>query len=183
MLVRKAIDGDSAPRSVFARAALWLAPALMLLGRVSPAHAEPTPVTQPRCAAAYQLGRENEAAGRLTEAGRQFAACSDSTCDPEIWEACVEASSQVLALLPSIVPFVVDADGTPRTDVRVQIDGTAVAAHLAGVAIPVDPGLHEVSFRIGGRVIASERIAVDEGERSRPLAVSYAASPTEPTGP
>jgi len=76
------------------------------------------------------------------------------------------------AVLPSIIPFAVDEDGAVLPDVEVSVDGHPIARNLAGVAIPLDPGQHQVSFSIASRVFATETILAAEGERSRPISVT-----------
>jgi hypothetical protein len=128
--------------------------------------------SQARCQAAYQLGQKKAEAGRLVEASRLFASCADLTCGDEIWQSCVEENGELHAALPSIIPFAVDGEGTARADVQVILDGHPIARRLSGVAIPVDPGPHELAFSIASRVFATETITAAEGERSRPLSVT-----------
>jgi hypothetical protein len=126
----------------------------------------------PRCGPAYELAQKKADEGRLVEASRLLAACLDLACGDQVWLSCVEESSALQALLPSIIPFAVDEDDTVRPDVEIRLDGRLIARNLAGVAIPVDPGQHQVSFSIASRVFATETILAAEGERSRPVAVT-----------
>jgi hypothetical protein len=125
----------------------------------------------PQCGAAYQLAQRKAEVGKLVEASRLYAACSDPACGDEVWPACVEENGAVHALLPSIIPFAVDQDGTVTLDVEVRLDGLLVARNLAGVAIPVDPGQHQISFSLASQVFATETIVAAQGERSRPISV------------
>ena len=135
-----------------------------------------------RCQAAYQLGQKKAEAGRLVEASRLFASCADLACGDEIWQSCVEENGELHAALPSIIPFAVDEEGTARADVEVILDGHPIARRLRGVAIPVDPGPHELAFRIASRVFATETITAAQGERSRPLSVTCPLTEDQPDG-
>jgi hypothetical protein len=131
------------------------------------------------CQAAYQTAQQKEEAGQLVEAHRLYLSCSDTNCGTSVWHACVEANTQLRAILPSIVPVALDAKGAPRADVEVKMDGQVIASQLTGLAIAVDPGEHEFSFSTGSGVFASTKVAIVEGERNRILSV---ASPAAETG-
>lgn len=150
---------------------VWLSIGAGRTGLAADAAPPGTDAPPARCQSAYQDGLQNAEAGHLVEASRLFASCADLACGAEIWPACVEENRDLNQALPSIIPFMVDDDGTPVPDVTVQIDGRAIARELAGVAIFVDPGPHRVTFVIRSRVVASESVVVEEGERSRPLSL------------
>ena len=150
---------------------VWFATTTGRTARAADA-APPGPAAPPsRCHAAYQGGLQKAEAGRLVEASRLFASCVDLACGDDLWQACVEENRDLNQALPSIIPFLVEDDGTPVSDVTVQIDGQTIGRELAGVAIFVDPGPHHLSFLLGARVITGESVEVEEGERSRPLSL------------
>jgi len=132
------------------------------------------------CQAALQGGQEKEKAGQLVEAQKLYRSCSDIACATATWHACVAANTHLRATLPSIVPVAVDDDGAPRADVEVKMDGQVIASQLTGLAIAVDPGPHEFSFSIDSEIFASTKIEIIEGERNRPLSVSYTAQASKP---
>ena len=117
-------------------------------------------------------GQKRAEAGRLVEASRLYASCADLACGDELWQSCVEENGELHAALPSIIPFAVDEEGTARADVEVILDGHPIARRLSGVAIPVDPGPHQLAFSVASRVFATETITAAPGERSRPLSVT-----------
>jgi hypothetical protein len=169
-------------RSV-ALGALVLASTLALAGR--PARAEEAagagagtakPKQARACQVAYQSGQDKENAGQMVEAQKLYLSCSDPSCAAATWHACVSANTHLRATLPTVVPVVVDASGTPRADVEVKMDGQVILSQLNGVAIPVDPGTHEFSFSVGSDVFASTKIDVVAGERNRTISVSCPAA-------
>ena len=120
-------------------------------------------------------GVAKEEAGQMVEASKLYLSCSDVACGESVWHACVEANTELRATLPSIVPIAVDADGNPRADVEVKMDGQVITSQLTGLAIAVDPGPHEFSFSVGSDVLASAKISVVEGERNRILSAAKPA--------
>jgi hypothetical protein len=123
---------------------------------------------------AMKEAREFEKAGRLREAGESFATCAQLACGG--WaQKCAARREDIVSQTPSIIPLVTDEAGVPRVDVQVKIDGAVVASQLDGRGLPVEPGLHEVSFSTSGVVFASEKVMVVEGQRNRPVAVTMHA--------
>jgi len=170
------------PRRTTGLSLLTLAPALLTLAAAPAVRAEgdaargKTAAPARNCQTTYQRGQVKEKAGQLVEASRLYASCSDLSCGAATWRACVAASTHLHASLPSVIPVVLDDDGEPRADVEVRMDGQVIASQLTGLSIAVDPGPHDFSFSIDSGVFASTKIDVVEGERNRPLSMSYVAA-------
>lgn len=113
-----------------------------------------------------------EAAGRAAEAIEAYRACAEQTgCG---WLA-VKCEAKIKALqtkLPTIVLVVNDDSGQPLADVEVKVDGVVRTSKLTGVGLPIEPGLHELSFSTSGGVFATEKVMVVEGQHDRLVTVT-----------
>jgi hypothetical protein len=130
------------------------------------------PKDERSCAAAYQSAQEREQAGHLREAKELLQTCAKSTCGSFLRHACTTRFAQVDSDIPSVIPVVTDEGGAPHVDVEVRVDGEVVTSQLDGHALPVDPGLHEFTFANGGKVFATQKIMVVQGQRNRPVSAA-----------
>lgn len=80
-----------------------------------------------------------------------------------------QARRQRDAITPRLARLTLRLDG-PVAGVRVEIDAREVRLAALGVAVPIDPGLHEVRALREGRDAASDHIELAEGE-SRELSL------------
>lgn len=65
-------------------------------------------------------------------------------------------------MTPRLSRLTVRLEGDPE-DVRVEIDARELPGAAIGVAVPVDPGAHEVRAQRDGADVAHDRIELDEG--------------------
>ena len=155
---------------------------VLLLG--SPAWSEPAQSGSASgaraCLSTLRSAQEKQHAGRLVEASQLFTKCSNQACGGFLWQECASSHTRLHASLPSVVPVVLDEGSDPLVDIQVQIDGQLVASRLDGLAVPVDPGQHELSFSTAAGVFASKTITVIEGEHNRPVAVVWPPAPMSP---
>jgi hypothetical protein len=138
------------------------------------------------CAAAYKNAQELERAGHLQKASAALVICARAACGDFIRHECTVRHGQLDAEMPSVVPLASDAAGVPVVDVQVAMDGQPLTARLDGRAIPVDPGLHEFTFRLPGGIVVTEKIVVAQGQRNRALVIAppetpLASAPAAPT--
>jgi hypothetical protein len=82
--------------------------------------------------------------------------------------------SEVLAILPSVVPGAKDRDGRDIVDVKVFVDGEMVTETLDGKAIAVDPGVHTFRFETKSAPPVEERVVVRQNEKNRILTITFA---------
>jgi hypothetical protein len=130
------------------------------------------PKDERACAAAYQSAQEREQAGHLREAKELLQTCAKSTCGSFLRHACTTRFAQVDSDIPSVIPVVTDEGGAPHVDIEVKVDGEVVTSQLDGHALPVDPGLHEFTFASNGKVFATQKIMIVQGQRNRPISAS-----------
>src|SRR4051812_22905195 len=112
-----------------------------------PVKAAAAPVKRPSvCAVAYQNAQAREEAGRLREARELALSCAKTTCGATLMQQCTAMFAQLDSDVPTFVPMAADEGGTPRTDVEVRVDGELATLQLDGHALPIDPGVHEITF-------------------------------------
>ncbi|HEY2516345.1 MAG TPA: hypothetical protein VGI39_35985 [Polyangiaceae bacterium] len=138
------------------------------------------------CDAALRSALNRSAGGRLREARELFRECARPVCGATVARQCTAHALDLEADIPTIVPVVTGDMGAPLIDVAVKADGELVASRLDGRGLPLDPGLHEVTFstpELG--VFASEKVMVVAGQRNRLIAVATrkAAPPPDPAPP
>ncbi len=147
--------------------------AAMALFLTTPAHAAGAKEKSACTAAytAYKSAIDAEKAGHLREARETLRTCAEATACAGLAPKCAAKYTQLGADMPSIVPIVADDTGTPRADVEVRMDGQMLTSKLDGKGIPVEPGLHELTFSADGKVVGTQKVLVVEGQRNRTVSV------------
>lgn len=118
----------------------------------------------PRDATLLNLAQVQEQAGHLVaalEAYRRFVARADPDMTARYGERARAAAD---ALEPRIAHLTIVALGSEDGDV-VHLDGAVVAAESLGVALPIDPGHHDVTVTRGEDECASTATTLGEGAR------------------
>src|SRR5262245_61165144 len=103
-----------------------LAPALVLLSASSPQSAFGAD-DKAQCVAASEKAQQLRNAGKLSDARDQLVTCGRAECPKLIQQDCTQWMSEVLAILPSVVPGAKDKKGRDIVDARVSIDGKVAA--------------------------------------------------------
>jgi len=134
-----------------------------------PATAAENPLT---CAQAYEKAQEERTAGRLKAAIEQLRTCIDSGCATFMREDCVRWMDQTESAIPTVV-FSVREDGKDVTTLEIVCDGNLLTGTLDGKALPVDPGLHEFTFKLAGLAPVTRQLLIREGERNRIIDVEF----------
>ncbi len=149
----------------------WLASACVVLGTVAAggvARADEALA----CARAAEDAQTLRSAARLTRARERLLSCVRDVCPRVVRHDCVRWLAEVDGALPSVVFRARASDGSDLTDVRVYLDGVAVAGRLDGLSVPVDPGTHALRYVGSGGETVETRVLVAEGEQHRVLAVT-----------
>ncbi|MFZ5895513.1 MAG: hypothetical protein ACOY0T_30935 [Myxococcota bacterium] len=126
------------------------------------------------CFAAFESAQQLRKEGKLIEASKAVITCSQPTCQSFISKECTAIYGELQASLPS---FVFSAKQGERLllNVRIYVDGVLVAERIDGRAVPVDPGPHQFKFEVEGRApIVVDGLAI-EGERNKPMSVTFPA--------
>lgn len=124
------------------------------------------------CVDNYKTGLENEQSGKLRQARELFIKCSKASCGSPLREECTTRFTQLSTDIPSVVPMVTDDAGGPQTDVEVRVDGERLTSSLDGHSFLLDPGVREFSFSKDGRVFATQRVMIIQGQRNRLISAS-----------
>ena len=140
----------------------------------APGRAAPRQAKDPRaCASAYKVAQEKEQGGQLRGARELYVTCATSKCGATLLHACTDRFVELdLVDMPTILPRVTDETGAARADVKVRLDGELLTSHLDGQPLPVDPGVHELSFNTDNGLVAIQKIMLAQGQRNRLITVS-----------
>jgi hypothetical protein len=125
------------------------------------------------CLSAYKNALDLERSAHLRQAKDLLLVCARPTCGNFLQQECTAKYLQLEEDIPSVVLLATDDTGAPRVDIRVTMDGELLTVKLDGVSLPVDPGVHEFSFSSDGSVFATQRILAVQGQRNRPITVSF----------
>lgn len=135
------------------------------------------------CLTASEAGQTARDAKKLEAARKAFVTCSAETCPKVVAASCQQWLSEVTQSQPTVAFRVVDDKGNDLVDVQVLVDGALVQATISGVAIPIDPGPHKVTFQHATLGTAEQSVVVVEGQKGRVVSVelkSKQAPPVEP---
>jgi hypothetical protein len=138
--------------------------------------AKPAPASEAECEAAFHHALELANHGRLQAARDDLQTCESTACGEVVRHRCMLRSELIAADLPTVVLSVTDDDDAPIGDVRVLADGRLLTSQIDGVALPLDPGIHELAFSRGETVFATKKLVVLQGQRNRIIAVRYHAA-------
>jgi hypothetical protein len=131
------------------------------------------------CVAAYSSAQDLRAASKLVEAQRELRVCARATCSAFIVRDCTQWLEEVESSTPTIVVSAKDEAGHDVTDVVLTLDGTALAEHVDGRALAIDPGPHALVCRYADYPIITQNIVVRTAEKNRVIDVVF-AKPPEP---
>ena len=126
---------------------------------------------------AQRLRRE----GKLLDTRRALLSCASDRCPAAIVQKCIGWLGEVARELPSVVVWAQDRSGHDTVDVRVWIDGRAIADRLDGRPVELDPGTHEVVLEHQGEK-KTLTVLLTTGEQNRRVGISF-APPPPPTSP
>jgi hypothetical protein len=135
------------------------------------------------CVEAYNEAMERMGAARLREARVLAGQCAAPTCGRALRQECVLLYTRLDADIPTIVPFVADDADVRSGDVEVRMDGEVLTSKLDGRAIPVDPGLHHLTFTVENEVVASEDAMIVQGQRNRLVTAALPEKRGRPSKP
>ncbi len=142
------------------------------------------------CIDAHVRAQVLERDGKWIAARDAFTQCAKPSCPGVVQADCGEELQKIDARIPSVVVEGRDAAGHDTADVEVTVDGTVAAPRLTGVAFPLDPGEHVLSFRSEGERLEQKLFAV-EGEQRRRVVADFStlhpraslAPPSPPSPP
>ncbi|MDB4942210.1 MAG: hypothetical protein JWP97_1744 [Labilithrix sp.] len=149
----------------------------LLLGALTSAgaaRADDVASTKAACVAQLDRAQALQSARKLEGARAEYLACTADACPELVREDCTRSLVELDRSLPTLV-FAAREGGRDLVDVRVLLDGRAVASALDGHAVPVDPGLHSARFERPGGGTVEIGIVAREGEKNRAVSASFPA--------
>jgi hypothetical protein len=123
------------------------------------------------CLAAAASGQNFRDAHQLVEARDKFRVCARDVCPVVVQRDCLGWLDAVERSLPTVVVSAKDGDGNDLIDVRVSVDGVAVATRLDGHSMPLDPGPHTFGFELSNGTKFERRVIVKEGSANQDVSV------------
>ncbi|MBS2020631.1 MAG: hypothetical protein JST00_47695 [Deltaproteobacteria bacterium] len=138
------------------------------------AHADPV------CINAYEQAQTLRKDGKLVSAKAQAAICAHSDCPALLAKDCGRWLTELEASTPTVVFDARTPNGGERTDVRVKVDGTQVAPHIDGKAVPLDPGTKKIVFETDDASPVETTIVIKEGEKNRKVTLTVGSAAPAP---
>jgi hypothetical protein len=128
------------------------------------------------CLDAAEDGQKLRDSGAYRGARDRFIACAADECPGEVRKGCVGWLAELDTLIPTVV-FGARAHGKEVSDVRVSVDGEAVAERIDGKPVVLDPGEHHFRFERTGEIAVDETAVVMAGEKQRLMTVRFGTEP------
>ena len=133
------------------------------------------------CASAADQGQQLRDDGKYRRAREQLLVCAREVCPAPIRRDCLEWLTQVESTAPTVV-FGAKEGLKDLSEVKIYVDGAAVADRLDGKPVQMDLGKHTVRFEYQGQT-KEEEIVVGAGQKNRNVTMTFGAAltPTAPT--
>jgi hypothetical protein len=124
-------------------------------------------MTKQACAKANADGQASRLDGKLGDARASFQTCVDPSCPSIVRDDCAQRLSELDRAQPTIVFDVKDGPGNDVGTVSITVDGHALTATSAGLALRIDPGEHAFTFTANDLPPVARSFVVREGEKDR----------------
>jgi hypothetical protein len=144
------------------------------------ATSRPARADEAACIAASEQALTLRQQGKLHDALKQLAICSETGCSSEVKAECTQRIAAIDAAMPTLVLGAKDGAGNDLYDVRVSMDGAPLATTLDGRPVAIDPGEHTFTFETAGTPPAEKKLVLREGEKDRHESVALGAPPPAP---
>ncbi len=111
--------------------------------------------------------------------------CADASCPGEVRAECARRIVDVRAELPTLILSAKDGSGNDLLDVKVSVDGVPADGVLDGRPLPIDPGVHTLTFDSAGRPRLEKKMVVREAEKDRHETIVFdsGSAPLSPPPP
>ncbi len=124
--------------------------------------------TKQECVDTNERGQTLLQQDHLHAARASFAQCVSTACPGPVRQDCAARIVEIDRVMPAIEFDVRDAAGHELTGVSLRVHGDLVAVRLdGGVAVPIDPGTHDVELVPQTGAARRETIVVRRGEKDR----------------
>ena len=119
------------------------------------------------CIAASEQALTLRTQGKLHDALKQLAVCSDQACPDEVKTECTRRIDAVDAAMPTLVLVAKDGAGNDLSAVKVTMDGVSLMESLDGRPLSLDPGEHAFRFETAGQPPVEKKLVLREGDKER----------------
>ncbi len=126
------------------------------------------------CARAAEEAQVLRGRGKLRDAFAELRTCLRTFCPEVIRRDCAAWQVEVEASMPTVILSAHSAAGDDLVDAHASVDGLPFLDRLDGMARPLDPGPHRVLFETAGAVPVDVEVVLREGEKRRPILVTFA---------
>lgn len=124
------------------------------------------------CLSSYEKAQRLRLDKKLLAAKSELLVCARAECPQVLRRDCSTWLGEVDAALPSVV-VAARAGSAEVTDVRVLVDGRALAESLDGSALSLDPGQRLFRFERAGAAAVEQKVLIRAGEKNRRLEVDF----------
>ncbi len=109
------------------------------------------------CVTAAETAQQQRSEGKLRDARLSLHLCARDVCPALVRNDCTQWLTEIEASLPTIVLRATGPRGQDVTDIKVSLDGQALADKVDGLPLEVDPGPHVLTaVRPGSRPVRQE---------------------------
>jgi hypothetical protein len=109
------------------------------------------------CVTAAETAQQQRSEGKLRDARLSLHLCARDVCPALVRNDCTQWLTEIEASLPTIVLRATGPRGQDVTDIKVSLDGQAIADKVDGLPLEVDPGLHVLTaVRPGSKPVRQE---------------------------
>jgi hypothetical protein len=119
------------------------------------------------CANANSDGQALRLDGKFAAARSEFEKCQSMGCPQIVRDDCAQRMDDLEHAQPTLVFDVKDPAGADVSVTAVTVDGAQLSGRLAGGALRVDPGEHDVVVNLAGRPPVTRHLVIKEGEKNR----------------
>src|SRR5258706_6616344 len=109
------------------------------------------------CVTAAETAQQQRSEGKLRDARLSLHLCARDVCPALVRNDCTQWLTEIEASLPTIVLRATGPRGQDVTDIKVSLDGQALADKVDGLPLEVDPGPHVLTaVRPGSKPVRQE---------------------------
>jgi hypothetical protein len=159
----------------------WLAPGILLSALAVSADtsaAAPGGLKQ-QCVEAYGQTQALRKSAHLRSARDSALTCAQAACPAVVKRDCAAWLGELEQSLPTVVLSARDGAGRETTAVRVFVDDAPFVERLDGRSVALDPGERAFRFELDGAPPRELRTLIREGEKNRPIEISFAPAPPQ----
>jgi len=136
------------------------------------------------CVTAAESAQQQRSEGKLRDARLSLHLCAREVCPALVRNDCTQWLTEIEASLPTIVLRAIGPRGQDITDIKVSLDGQALADKVDGLPIEVDPGPHVLTaVRPGSKPVRQElTFYTNQRNRTVSLVLEDVDPPPDTTG-